>query len=262
MASARWYVGNLYVLDRHYVFDTLIQLYLLERPARSFAQDLSSFSDSFLLCPCTFLTHWLYSSISMSMHVQEQAQITGAYFFGYMFSMIPAGFLAQAIGGHKTLAGSLLGIGILLCAVPGAANVGAPLMSVTLCLIGVSSGPLSPARLVMLSKWIPKEESAEALTIIKNGGRILFLTDKVWHYLVACAQIAWYMHLKWCCAISEVIQHCDYFAQIRKSYWENFRSANGSCGGRRFRLEGSLLLARCINADLLGHLDHPTLRRS
>ena len=101
--------------------------------------------------------------------LQDQAQITGAYFFGYTFTMIPGGFLAQAIGGHKTLSASLLCIGVLLCVVPMTAYLGAAGMSATLAMIGAVSGPLSPARLVILSKWIPKDESAEALTIIKNG---------------------------------------------------------------------------------------------
>jgi ACS family sodium-dependent inorganic phosphate cotransporter len=99
----------------------------------------------------------------------EEAQIVGAYFLGYGLLLVPAGALAKIIGGHRCLVYSLIGIGIALLILPTCASYGPSAMAWSLMLVGALSSPFMPARLTMLAKWMPKDENAEALTIIKNG---------------------------------------------------------------------------------------------
>jgi ACS family sodium-dependent inorganic phosphate cotransporter len=99
----------------------------------------------------------------------EEAVIVGAYFSGYGLMLVPAGALAKVLGGHRCLIYSLVGIGLALMAVPTCARFGASAVAWSLALVGALSSPFMPARLTLLAKWMPKDENAEALTIIKNG---------------------------------------------------------------------------------------------
>ena len=102
---------------------------------------------------------------------KEQGLILGSFFYGYVATQIPGGFLAEKYGGKW-----FFGLGILCTAVftlltPLAAEMGVALFVVCRVLEGLGEGMKSPAMHAMMSKWVPLSERSKFVTFIGSGAQ-------------------------------------------------------------------------------------------
>ncbi|XP_054719610.1 sialin-like [Uloborus diversus] len=103
---------------------------------------------------------------------QAQGIILGSFFYGYIITQLPGGFLSE-----KYSAKWLFGCGTLVTAIfslltPAAAHWGtAPFIAVRV-LEGLGEGVTFPAINVLISHWSPKLERSRVSTIIFTGSQI------------------------------------------------------------------------------------------
>lgn len=101
---------------------------------------------------------------------KTQGIILGAFFYGYVITQIPGGYLADRFGGKF-----LLGLGILVTSVltlltPLAAELGVPYLVTLRALEGFGEGVTYPAMFAMWAKWAPPLERSKLLTFSSSGG--------------------------------------------------------------------------------------------
>nr|XP_042911231.1 putative inorganic phosphate cotransporter isoform X1 [Parasteatoda tepidariorum]XP_042911232.1 putative inorganic phosphate cotransporter isoform X2 [Parasteatoda tepidariorum] len=100
---------------------------------------------------------------------QIQGQILGSFFYGYLFTQIPGGILAE-----KCSAKWVTGFGILVTAIftlltPLAARWSIWTLMAARVIEGLASGVVPPAMTVMISQWSPKNERSRITTAICVG---------------------------------------------------------------------------------------------
>ncbi|GIY75448.1 hypothetical protein CEXT_252182 [Caerostris extrusa] len=101
-----------------------------------------------------------------------QSVILGSFFYGYIFTQIPGGFIAEKYGAKW-----LYGIGVLITSVftlltPYAAHWGVgPLVAVR-AIEGLGEGVTFPAMNAMIGRWAPKMERSRMAAIIYSGAAV------------------------------------------------------------------------------------------
>lgn len=104
---------------------------------------------------------------------KTQGIILGAFFWGYIITPIPGGFLAEKFGGKW-----LFGLGIVLTGILGMLI---PIVTTTygfLGLVGMRAlqgfceGVTYPALEAQLASWIPRSERSSAITYVHQGGYV------------------------------------------------------------------------------------------
>ncbi|XP_073080118.1 sialin isoform X5 [Manis javanica] len=103
---------------------------------------------------------------------ETQGWILGAFFYGYIITQIPGGYLASRVGGKL-----LLGLGVLSTAVftlftPVAADAGAGVLIALRALEGLGEGVTFPAMHAMWSSWAPPLERSKLLSISYAGAQL------------------------------------------------------------------------------------------
>ena len=103
---------------------------------------------------------------------EEQGVILSAFFYGYMLTQIPGGYLAEKYGGKW-----LFGVGILLTAVltllsPAAAYASKEWFIAVRFLEGFFEGVTFPALQSMMAKWLPTPERSQLAAWIFAGDKI------------------------------------------------------------------------------------------
>ncbi|XP_043940742.1 sialin-like [Protopterus annectens] len=101
---------------------------------------------------------------------RTQGIILGAFFYGYIITQIPGGYLADRFGGKL-----LLGLGVIVTSVltlltPLAAELGVPYLVILRALEGFGEGVTYPAMFAMWAKWAPPLECSKLLTFSSSGG--------------------------------------------------------------------------------------------
>ncbi|XP_078595342.1 sialin-like [Branchiostoma floridae x Branchiostoma japonicum] len=101
-----------------------------------------------------------------------QNTILGAFYYGYIFTQIPAGWLAGRFGGKL-----VFGLGILFTAVftlltPLAARTATWLLIAVRVAEGLAEGVLFPAMHAMWRSWAPPIERSKLVTISLSGGNL------------------------------------------------------------------------------------------
>ncbi|KAL7294278.1 hypothetical protein TKK_0012293 [Trichogramma kaykai] len=141
-----------------------------------------------------------------------QGLILSSFFWGYIFTHLPGGLIADRYGGKHTL-----GIGILLTAL---FTIATPLtvyygdwlgLIILRVLMGLGEGTTYPAINVLLAKWAPPEERSRTASFVYAGaligtiyattvsGVILQYAVNGWpivFYVMGATSIAWYVI--WC----------------------------------------------------------------
>jgi len=84
----------------------------------------------------------------------------GIFFFGYLFLQVPGGLLAQRWSAKKFITGSLVLWG--LCSVATGFVQDYTQLLIVRFLLGVVEGGVSPATMILLTKWFPLNERARA----------------------------------------------------------------------------------------------------
>lgn len=102
---------------------------------------------------------------------KTQGVILGAFFWGYIITPIPGGFVAERFGGKW-----LFGLGVVLTGILGmlipivTSTFGHEGLIAIRALQGFCEGVTYPALEVLLAFWIPKDERCTAITCVHQGG--------------------------------------------------------------------------------------------
>ncbi|XP_054836407.1 sialin isoform X1 [Eublepharis macularius] len=139
-----------------------------------------------------------------------QGWILGSFFYGYIITQIPGGYLACRVGGKL-----LMGFGVLCTAVftlftPLAADLGVGYLIAVRALEGLGEGVTFPAMHVMWSSWAPPLERSKLLSISYAGaqlgtvvslplsGLISFYMDWIYvFYIFGSLGVLWFLFWIW-----------------------------------------------------------------
>lgn len=99
----------------------------------------------------------------------DQANLLGAYFYGYMITSLPAGMLAENFGGKPVAGWSCLGAAALTALTPLAAAWDKWAVFALRFLIGFLSGVIYPCCHNLVSKWSPPDEKGKFVASLMGG---------------------------------------------------------------------------------------------
>ncbi|XP_026867484.1 sialin isoform X1 [Electrophorus electricus] len=100
---------------------------------------------------------------------ETQGMLLGAFFFGYLFTQIPGGYLSGRFGGSIFLGGGVLGTAVLTLLTPLAAQLGPSWLFALRALEGFGEGVTFPAQMAMWACWAPPLERARLTTFSGAG---------------------------------------------------------------------------------------------
>ncbi|XP_063041345.1 sialin [Engraulis encrasicolus] len=100
---------------------------------------------------------------------ETQGMLLGAFFFGYLLTQIPGGYLAGRFGGSAFLGGGVLGTAALTLLTPLAADMGASWLFALRALEGFGEGVTFPAMMAMWARWAPPLERSRLMTFSGAG---------------------------------------------------------------------------------------------
>ncbi|KAL4629422.1 sialin-like [Arapaima gigas] len=98
-----------------------------------------------------------------------QGFLQGAFFFGYLLTQIPGGYLAGRLGGRFFLGGGVLGTAVLTLFTPLAAQLGVPWLFALRALEGFGEGVTFPAMMAMWARWAPPLERSRLISFSGAG---------------------------------------------------------------------------------------------
>ncbi|CAB1312636.1 unnamed protein product [Coregonus sp. 'balchen'] len=96
---------------------------------------------------------------------ETQGWILGSFFYGYILTQIPGGYLALKYGAKWLLGLGILGTVVFTLLTPVAADMGAGYLIVVRVLEGIGEGVTFPAMHAMWASWAPPMERSRLLTI-------------------------------------------------------------------------------------------------
>ncbi|KAL2080375.1 hypothetical protein ACEWY4_024168 [Coilia grayii] len=100
---------------------------------------------------------------------ETQGMLLGAFFFGYLLTQIPGGYLAGRFGGSVFLGVGVLGTAALTLLTPLAADMGASWLFALRALEGFGEGVTFPAMMAMWARWAPPLERSRLMTFSGSG---------------------------------------------------------------------------------------------
>lgn len=127
---------------------------------------------SFVICNC--------DRINISVAILPMAQTFGwsqstvglvqsAFFWGYVTTQIPGGYLSDRYGGRQVLAFGVIAWSLMTFLTPLAASTSLPWLLVARALLGVGEGVAMPAMNQIVSRWVPRSERSASLSLIYSG---------------------------------------------------------------------------------------------
>ncbi|XP_023373046.1 sialin [Otolemur garnettii] len=103
---------------------------------------------------------------------ETQGWILGSFFYGYIITQIPGGYIAGKIGGKLLLGLGILGTAVLTLFTPVAADLGAGALIALRALEGLGEGVTFPAMHAMWASWAPPLERSKLLTLSYAGAQL------------------------------------------------------------------------------------------
>uniref|UniRef100_A0A7N8WP87 Sialin n=1 Tax=Mastacembelus armatus TaxID=205130 RepID=A0A7N8WP87_9TELE len=103
---------------------------------------------------------------------ETQGWILGAFFYGYILTQIPGGYLAGRLGPKWLLGFGILGTVVFTLFTPVAADLGASYLIAVRAIEGVGEGVTFPAMYTMWASWAPPLERSRLLTISYIGAQL------------------------------------------------------------------------------------------
>lgn len=100
---------------------------------------------------------------------KTQGRILGAYFYGYLFTSLPAGLLAERYGPKFLITLSFVASAVITALTPILASLDAWYVIASRALIGLFAGFVYPAIHNLISRWIPPNERGKVVACISGG---------------------------------------------------------------------------------------------
>ncbi|XP_045621708.2 sialin isoform X1 [Procambarus clarkii] len=100
-----------------------------------------------------------------------QSLITGSFFWGYIWTQIPGGRLAEVVGARRVFGGALVIASVITVFIPLAAKSSPTSLIIVRVLLGLAEGPTFPSTHALLSSWAPPLERSTLSTIIYAGSQ-------------------------------------------------------------------------------------------
>ncbi|XP_028676314.1 sialin [Erpetoichthys calabaricus] len=158
-----------------------------------------------------------------------QGWILGSFFYGYLFTQIPGGYLARKFGGKWFLGIGILGTAVFTLLTPLAAHLGAGYLIAVRVLEGIGEGVTFPAMHTMWSSWAPPLERSKLLSISYAGaqlgtvvalpvsGLICFYLDWTFvFYIFGALGILWFLF--WAILVSDTPENHRRMSLLEKEY--------------------------------------------
>ncbi|KAI3358811.1 hypothetical protein L3Q82_015213 [Scortum barcoo] len=119
-----------------------------------------------------------------------QGWLLGAFFFGYLCTQIPGGYLSGHYGGSIFLGLGVLGTAVLTLLTPLAAQMGSYWLFALRALEGFGEGVTFPAMMAMWARWAPPLERSRLMTLSGSGASFgAFLSLPLTGYI--CQAFGW-----------------------------------------------------------------------
>ncbi|KAM6186547.1 sialin [Rhynchocyon petersi] len=103
---------------------------------------------------------------------ETQGWILGSFFYGYIITQIPGGYIASKVGGKLLLGFGILGTAVFTLFTPLAADLGVGYLITVRTLEGLGEGVTFPAMHAMWSSWAPPLERSKLLSISYAGAQL------------------------------------------------------------------------------------------
>nr|XP_022328030.1 sialin-like [Crassostrea virginica]XP_022328031.1 sialin-like [Crassostrea virginica] len=146
---------------------------------------------------------------------RQQGLILGAFFYGYIFTQIPGGFLANRFGGKFLFGGGVFITAVLTILTPFCAQQNIALLVTVRVLEGLCEGVTYPSVHAIWAKWAPPMEKTRLAAFAFSGSYIgtvlamlisggLFSAGYNWQsifYLFGSFGVLWFV--SWCFLIAE-----------------------------------------------------------
>ncbi|KAM8767608.1 sialin [Acanthopagrus schlegelii] len=121
---------------------------------------------------------------------ETQGWLLGAFFFGYLCTQIPGGYLAGHYGGSIFLGLGVLGTAALTLLTPLAAQMGSYWLFALRALEGFGEGVTFPAMMAMWARWAPPLERSRLMALSGSGSNFgAFLALPLTGYI--CQTLGW-----------------------------------------------------------------------
>ncbi|XP_042188649.1 sialin-like [Callorhinchus milii] len=143
---------------------------------------------------------------------ETQGWILSAFYYGYIVSQIPGGYLAMRFGGKLVLGFAVLLSSVSTLLVPLAAELGAPCVIALRVLAGLAEGPCFPAVHHIWSQWAPAHEQSRFINLAHSGSSFGTVISFVLSGLI-CYHLGWSysfyifgsLGIAWCLVWSQLV---------------------------------------------------------
>ena len=99
----------------------------------------------------------------------QQANVLGAFYYGYMITQIPAGYLASKYGGKHLFGFGVFMTGVLTLFTPPVSYLGVNWLIVLRVFEGIAESATFPAFSHLISRWAPKNERSMMAALSASG---------------------------------------------------------------------------------------------
>ncbi|XP_036407704.1 sialin-like [Megalops cyprinoides] len=160
---------------------------------------------------------------------ETQGWILGSFFYGYILTQIPGGYLARKYGAKWLLGFGVFGTVVFTVLTPLAADMGAGYLIAVRALEGIGEGVTFPAMYAMWACWAPPLERSRLLTISSTGGQlgtlvalplsglICFYLDWTYvFYIFGAVGLVWFV--LWAFLVSNTPDKHERISEVEKLY--------------------------------------------
>ncbi|XP_065056231.1 vesicular glutamate transporter 2.1-like isoform X2 [Rhopilema esculentum] len=118
-----------------------------------------------------------------SWNTKEQGIILSSFYYGYIITQIPSGYLAARFGGKNLFGGGILMTGLFTLLTPLAARMSIKFLIAVRVLQGLSQGVTFPCMHAIWSRWAPPIERSR-LSTISFSGLLAIIWSVFWFWMV------------------------------------------------------------------------------
>lgn len=105
-----------------------------------------------------------------------QGLILSSFYWGYVITHLPGGYLAERFGGKYTLSLGILSTAIFTLLTPVVVEAGGSTWLIVLRVLqGLGEGTTFPALSALLAMWIPLNERSKLGSLVFGGGQVEYL---------------------------------------------------------------------------------------